>query len=98
MTDPASADAGSKREIASGTLFVQILSAKGVLWEGEAQAVSSINSQGPFDLLPDHAHFISLVRKKPVVILMKDGEKSLKFDTAVIRLFDNTVTIYVDIV
>jgi len=97
MTEPTAAVDTGERKVTPGTLFVQILSAKGVLWEGEAEAVSSVNSQGPFDLLPDHAHFISLVRKKPVVILMKDGEKSLKFDTAVIRLFDNKVTIYVDI-
>ena len=81
-----------------GLLNVQIFSPKGVLWEGKAQAVSSVNSQGAFDLLPEHAHFISLVEKDPVTVVSETGNtQEFKFDTAVVRLFDDQVTIYVDI-
>ncbi|MDB5238001.1 MAG: atpC [Candidatus Kaiserbacteria bacterium] len=82
----------------SATLHVQVLSPKGIVWEGEAQSVSSVNSQGPFDLLPQHAHFISLVEKKPIVVVDVSGKEStLSYDTAVVRLFDDVVTIYADI-
>ena len=87
----------SSDEISPELLSVQVLSAKGTLWEGEASAVSSVNSQGPFDLLPQHAHFICLVENKPIVVVTGKGEQTFTFGTAVIRLLDNIVTIYVDI-
>ena len=79
-------------------LRVQVLSPKGLQWEGEAQSVSSVNSQGPFDLLPQHAHFISLVKSQPIVLIDRNGkEYTLKYETAVVRLFDDIVTIYADV-
>jgi F0F1-type ATP synthase epsilon subunit len=80
------------------SLHVQVFTPKGVIWEGEAQAVSSVNSQGPFDLLPEHAHFISLIEKHPITVLSAAGEKRFDFNTAVVRLIDDQVTIYADIV
>lgn len=78
-------------------LRVRILSPQGTVWEGEAESVSSVNSQGPFDLLPQHAHFISLIEHQPITIQTPEGEKSFAFDTAVVRLFDDIVTVYADI-
>ena len=83
-------DAGEK-------LTVKVFTPKGVVWEGEAEAVSSVNSQGPFDLLPQHAHFISLIEKKPITVVQTTGEKTFDFEMAVVRLIDNVVTIYADI-
>ncbi|MFA7309826.1 MAG: hypothetical protein WC050_02875 [Candidatus Paceibacterota bacterium] len=80
------------------TLLVRASSPKGLLWEGRAQSVSSLNSQGPFDLLPEHAHFISLIERQPIVIVKEGGEEeTLIFQSAVIRLFDDVVNIYADI-
>lgn len=80
------------------TLHVQVLSPKGLVWEGEARSVSSVNSQGPFDLLPQHAHFISLINKQPITVIDQNGvEQVLTYDTAVVRLFDDVVTVYADI-
>lgn len=80
-----------------GSLSVQILSPNGVIWQGNAYAVSSENSQGPFDLLPEHAHFISMVNKKPIQVSTESGAETFTFDTSVIRLIDNEVKIFVDI-
>ena len=78
-------------------LHVQVLTPKGVMWEGEAQAVSSVNSQGAFDLLPEHAHFISLIENKPITVLTNAGEQTFNFETAVVRLINDKVTVYADI-
>ena len=76
---------------------MQVLTPKGIVWEGSAQAVSSVNSQGPFDLLPEHAHFISLIDMRPIDVVTDSGTQTFKFEKAVIRLIDNNVTIYADI-
>jgi len=95
----SAADTSPNKEagVTPGSLAVQIFTPKGVAWEGEAQSVSSVNSQGPFDLLPEHAHFISLVEHQPIKVITKAGEQVYTFQTAVIRLMDNRVTIYADV-
>lgn len=81
-----------------GVLHVQVLTPKGVIWEGGARSVSSVNSQGPFDLLPEHAHFISLIERQPIIVTQGNGEdRTFLYETAVIRLFDGIVTIYAEI-
>jgi len=82
---------------ASDTLKVQILSAKGIIWEGTAESVSSVNSQGPFDLLPQHAHFVSLIEHTPITVVEAGKERSFTFTSAVVRLYDDVVTVYADI-
>ena len=42
------------------TLQVRIVSPKGEVFKGEATAVSSRNSVGNFDILPQHANFVTL--------------------------------------
>jgi len=46
-------------------LQVKISTPTEVLWEGEAASVSSVNSQGTFDILPKHANFVTLVKGDP---------------------------------
>lgn len=78
-------------------LSVSIHSPEKVVWEGKAQSVSSVNSQGPFDILPFHANFISIIENKPIKI--KTPEKTLEFTfpNAVIYTRTNIVSIYSNI-
>lgn len=78
-------------------LTVKILSPKGVVSQGKAAMVSSVNSQGPFDLLPGHARFITLINDNSIAITAQEGPRVIECKTAVVRLINDTVTIYVDI-
>ena len=39
-----------------------------VVWEGTATALSSENSQGKFDVLSQHANFITIIKEKPITL------------------------------
>lgn len=79
-------------------LKVRIASPKEDLFKGEALSVSSANSSGNFDILPEHANFITLVEKRPIVV-RTINEKPLvfNFDLAIIHTANNQVNIYTDI-
>lgn len=65
------------------------------LWEGQARSVSSINSQGPFDILPYHATFVTLVESQPVNIRTDKGQiLKFEFDHCVIFNRNNIVAIF----
>jgi F0F1-type ATP synthase epsilon subunit len=44
-----------------------------VLWQGEATALQSVNSEGTFAIIPDHARFLTILKK--VDIMLYEGEE-----------------------
>jgi F0F1-type ATP synthase epsilon subunit len=68
------------------------------LWEGSAESVSSENSSGTFDILPQHANFVTIVRNKPITIRTLDGEeKKVTYKNAVLVIKEDALMIYTDI-
>lgn len=57
--------------MAQNALKVKILSPTQTIYDGEAVSISSVNSMGKFDILPYHANFITLVKKKPIFLRVK---------------------------
>lgn len=75
-------------------LKVRINSPAKVIWEGDADSVSSENSQGPFDILPLHTNFLSFIEDKPIIIRHKGDNQTYKFKNSVIFAKQNKVYIY----
>lgn len=68
-----------------------------VEFTGNVKAISSINMKGPFDVLPFHSNFISLIRDK-VTIHPEDKEPvTYRLQAGIIKVTGNTVTILVGI-
>ena len=59
-------------------LTVQVRDREGIKFDGQAEVLSSVNSVGPFDVLAEHANFISLIRKK--VSIVEQGGKRTEFN------------------
>ena len=74
---------------------VKITSPNKILYEGEAESVTSTNSNGLFDILADHANFITLIENKPIIIrLPKKPPLTFNFPIAIIYTSKNLVNIY----
>lgn len=77
------------------TLTVTVLSPQATLYTGSAQSVSSTNSAGNFDLLPEHANFITIVENHPITVVTDAGQKkSFVFPIAIIHITNNQVKVY----
>ena len=83
-------------KIARGETLAVIIRAQGSeYYNGKASAVTSLNMKGPFDILPKHTHFISLI-KKSLTIHKVDGTKTeIAFSNAVLKVKDNIVEVYI---
>lgn len=79
----------------SDRINIKITSPKEVVWEGSAIAISSVNSEGPFDVLPGHANFITLIKDKPIIIHKKGVDKKFKFKRAVLYNRNDKIVIYI---
>jgi len=81
----------------SDRLSVRINSPEKFIWEGEAVSVSSVNNNGPFDILPLHANFITIIRNTPIRVNTGQEVKDFTFPNAIIYAHANAVSIYTNI-
>ena len=79
-------------------LNVRIVTPKAVVYQGTALSISSTNSAGKFDILPQHANFITIVEHSPITIRMEKKRRlTFNFPVAIISNMKNIVNIYTDI-
>ncbi len=79
------------------TLSVEIRNPDKVLFSGNATAVSSKNSIGPLDILPQHENFISLLTDKITVHLEKHQKQEILNQSAIVKAKLNKVNIFLGI-
>lgn len=78
-------------------LNVTIRDRKGIVWEGEATAVTGRNEVGPFDVLAGHSNFISIISKK---LIIKTADKKLRefnVDSGILQVREGKVMIYLGV-
>lgn len=70
-----------------------------VYYEGEAITVSASNSVGPFDILPGHADFFSILDPCNVMIDTGSGDEPMTFDitNGIVAVRDDEVMLFVNI-
>lgn len=78
-------------------LHVRINSPEALIFESEAQWVSSCNVEGPFDVLPMHANFITLIENKKIMVKTVTGIKEFLYQKAVLYAHNNFVSIYINL-
>lgn len=76
------------------TLIVKIRDAENIIFEGEADLISSINEVGRFDVLPLHANFISMIQQELHIFHKHQKVKELKIQSAVMKVSENMVHIF----
>jgi F0F1-type ATP synthase epsilon subunit len=67
-----------------------------IYYEGSAQMVSATNRVGPFDILPGHADFFSVMNPGEVTIETETNTVSFRITNGIIGVRDNEVTLFVN--
>lgn len=82
------------------SLKVLLRNREEVLYEGPARSVSSLNVLGPFDVLPGHINFVSLLKDGVIVRPRGGGGEERHFEIdgpAVLLVSRNQVSIFLGI-
>ncbi len=74
-----------------------ILSREGIIFQNNVSSITSYNTSGKFDILAQHANFISLITNEVVVRDTKGLETKFKISNALIKVIRNNVKIYLGI-
>lgn len=76
---------------------VKIYSPYRVYYEDAADSVSAVNLTGPFDILPGHKNFMTLLNAGEIIVRHKGNAQKLKIERGVMHVRKNEVTIFLDV-
>jgi F0F1-type ATP synthase epsilon subunit len=80
------------------TIRIKIYSPFKIYFDEAANSISAVNETGPFDILPGHKNFMSLL--KPCIINVKMAGKpdfELSVSRGVMHVRTNEVTVFLDV-
>ncbi len=76
---------------------LKIQSRDGILFQGEITSLTAKNSHGTFDILKNHANFISLVGETLIIRDKEKIEREMRVENAILKAKENNVEIYVGV-
>lgn len=80
------------------TMHVKIHSPFKVYFDEQATSVSAVNATGPFDILPHHHNFITLLTAGEIIVRMADGdEQKIRISGGLMHVKADRTTVFLDI-
>ncbi len=76
---------------------VKVYSPFQTYFDNAAYSVSAVNGTGPFDVLPGHKNFLSLLLPGEIIVRTARDEEKLKIDRGIMHVHDNMVNIFLDV-
>jgi len=78
-------------------LMVKVWSPFKVYFDGEAKSVSGVNATGPFDVLPRHHSFISLLSASDLMLRTMQGDVRIRISGGVMQVHEDVVTVFLEV-
>ncbi len=81
----------------SNDMHVKVYSPFNVYYDDRAVSFSAVNDTGPFDILPGHRNFMTLVSPCELIIRGEKGENKIKIARAVMHVKANDIAVFLDV-
>lgn len=79
------------------SMHVKVYSPFKVYFDGEAVSLSAESATGPFDILPKHHNFITLLEPCDVVVRTKTDEETIRIGGGVMHVKADDLIIFLDV-
>jgi hypothetical protein len=88
----------NKKNTTKDNMRVHIHSPFHDYYDGLASSLSAENATGPFDILPHHHNFISLLLPCEIVIrTASEGDRKIRISGGIIHVKANKVSVFLDV-
>jgi len=78
-------------------LYLNVRTREELIYDGPVKSISSFNDKGVFDVLPQHANFISLI-KKFLAFRDQGGQKrEIRLNSAIMRVYQGKVNVFLGV-
>lgn len=99
-TVPAEAPESAQSTAQTGgkhTMAVKVYAPFKVYFEGDAYSVSAANATGPFDILPHHHNFLTMLVPCQLTVKAPTGDKTIKIHRALMHVKSDRVVVFMDV-
>lgn len=79
------------------SLHVKVYSPFKVYFDDTADSISADNDTGPFDVLPQHHRFMTLLNPCDIVIRVKEKEQKIRITRGIMHVREDKVTVFLDV-
>jgi hypothetical protein len=94
----AAAEQYSKEVDGKLTMHVKVHSPFNTYYEGPAFSISAENATGPFDILPEHHSFISLLSPCDLIVRsVQSGEQKIRISGGIMHVKADEVIVFLDV-
>lgn len=80
-----------------GSLQVKIYSPFKTYFSGPASSVSAENDTGPFDVLPRHHHFMTILNAGDITVRSEQNEQKFRIARGIMHVKNDKVVIFLDV-
>ena len=84
-------------EIPKNKMFVKVYAPYKNYFEGLADSLSAVNDTGPFDILPGHHRFLTLLSEGDIVIREEGKEETVSIKNGIMYVLSDRVTVFLDV-
>jgi F0F1-type ATP synthase epsilon subunit len=79
------------------TMHVKVYAPFKVYFDGTANSISAINDTGPFDILPKHHNFMTLLSTGDIIVRSNEGEETIKITRGIMHVKADDVVVFLDV-
>jgi len=79
------------------TMHIKVYSPYKVYFDNQGESISAVNATGPFDILPQHHRFITLLPPCEIVIRANKREEKIRISGGLMHVKADQVTVFLDI-
>ena len=79
------------------TIHVKVYSPFKTYFNEDAFSITALNNTGPFDVLPEHHNFMTLLNPCELVIQREGGPIRIRISRGIMRVKENQVVLFLDV-
>lgn len=89
--------AGHKKDTDSEAIHIKVYSPFKVYFDSEGTSISGLNATGPFDVLPRHHNFITLLTACVLIVRTRHGEQKIRISGGLMHVKADQVIVFLDV-
>ncbi|HTE22661.1 MAG TPA: hypothetical protein VK674_06495 [Candidatus Limnocylindria bacterium] len=84
-------------EVPEGKMHVKVYAPFKTYFNGIANSISAVNDTGPFDILPKHHNFMTLLNTCDIMIRSDQGEEKVAIARGIMHVKADRVIVFLDV-
>ena len=88
---------GKDVQVPAGKMYIKVYAPFRTYFDGIADSISATNDTGPFDILPKHHNFMTLLSASDVIVRHDKGEEKIAITRGIMHVKADRVIVFLDV-